>query len=218
MLVAAVVVQSSILLAIAVLIGCYTAPKVGLRSHVLERVTDGKPIVPRLREELPIAAGLGVAAGVTIVLAEVVLAPTPANAPGSADATIGTVLASVPLRFLYGGITEELLLRWGFMSLVAFGLWKTVGRKSAEPSSRLMASAVVVAAIVFGIGHLPTAMTLYGELTLEVVAWIVVGNVIGGLAFGWLFWRQSLEAGMLAHVFAHVVFVALSLMFVVAGL
>ncbi len=214
LLVAAVIVQSSILLVIAVLIGCYTAPRAGLRSHVLERVTRGTPILPRLREEFPIAAGLGIAAGLAIVLAEAVLAPTPANAPGSADATIGAVLASVPLRFLYGGITEELLLRWGFMSLVAFGLWKTVGRTSAEPSSRLMASAVTIAAVVFGIGHLPAALALYGELTPEVVTWIVLGNAIGGLAFGWLFWKRSLEAAMLAHGFAHVVFVALSLVIV----
>jgi hypothetical protein len=214
-LVAAVIVQSSILLAVAVLVGLSTAPRLGLRSHLLERVSAGTPIGPSLRDELPVAAGLGAAAGVAIVLAERVLAPVPAGAAGPGDATVGTVLSSVPLRFLYGGLTEELLLRWGFMSLVAFGLWKTVGRGTERPSARLLAAAVVVAAVVFGIGHLPTAAALYGGLSTDVVAWIVGGNAIGGLAFGWLFWRRSLEAAMIGHVFAHVVFVALSLVIVV---
>jgi hypothetical protein len=183
-LVVATIVQSSILLAIAVLIGCYLAPRVGLRSHLLERVSDGTPIVPKLRSELPAAAALGAAAGLAIVLAEAVLAPTQAGAAGSADATVGAVLSSVPLRFLYGGLTEELLLRWGFMSVIAFALWKTVGRGTDRPSPRLMGTAVVVAAVAFGIGHLPTAASLYGGLSADVVVWIVAGNTIGGLAFG----------------------------------
>ncbi|MCU4971744.1 CPBP family intramembrane metalloprotease [Halobacteria archaeon AArc-m2/3/4] len=218
----ATVVQSSILLAVAVLVGLYTAPKVGFRSHVLERVTTGAPIGPRLRTEVKPAVGLGLVAGLVIVLAEFVLAPSPPTVGETADATAVTVLSSVPLRFLYGGITEELLLRWGFMSLVAFGLWWVVGRvrgndsESARstPSSTLLWTAVFVSAIAFGIGHLPAAATLYGGLTADVVAWIVLGNAIGGIAYGWLFWRYSLEAAMIAHASSHVVFVALSLVIV----
>ncbi len=213
-LVAAVIVQSSILLAIAVLIGCYAAPRVGLRSHLLGRVSDGTPIGPKLRDELPIAVGLGVVAGLAIVLAEAVFAPTILADAGATEATVGAVLSSLPVRFLYGGLTEELLLRWGFLSLVAFGLWKTVGRGTDRPSDRLLATAVVVAAVVFGLGHLPAAATTYGELTPDVVAWIVAGNAIGGLAYGWLFWRRSLEAAMIGHMATHVVFVALSLVIV----
>ncbi len=213
-LVAAALIQSSVLLAVAVLVGLSTAPRLGLRSHLLERVSDGTPIRPRLRAELPLSAGLGAGAGIAIVLAEAVFAPAaPAEAAGG-DATVAAVLSSVPLRFLYGGLTEELLLRWGFMSLVAFGLWKTVGRGTARPSDRLLGVSVVIAAVVFGIGHLPTAAVLYGGLSADVVVWIVAGNAIGGLAFGWLFWRRSLEAAMIGHVFAHVVFVALSLVIV----
>jgi len=47
-----------------------------------------------------------------------------------------------------------------------------------------MGTAVVVAAVAFGIGHLPTAASLYGGLSADVVVWIVAGNTIGGLAFG----------------------------------
>ncbi|WP_254763508.1 CPBP family glutamic-type intramembrane protease [Natrinema marinum] len=215
-LVVAVIVQSSVLLAIAVLIGCYAAPRLGLRSHLLERVSEGTPIGPNLRADLPTALGLGAVAGLVIVLAEAVFAPAiPADA-GATEATVGAVLSSLPVRFLYGGLTEELLLRWGFLSLVAFALWKTVGRGTDRPSDRLLATAVVVAAVVFGLGHLPAASTTYGGLTPAVVAWIIAGNTIGGLAYGWLFWRRSLEAAMIGHMATHVIFVALSLVIVVA--
>lgn len=100
------------------------------------------------------------------------------------------------------------------MSVIAFALWKTVGRGTDRPSPRLMGTAVVVAAIAFGTVHLPTAASLYGGLSDDVVVWIVAGNAIGGLTFGWPFWRRSLEAAMIGHVFAHVVFVALSLVIV----
>lgn len=219
-LAAATVVQSSILLAVAVLVGLYTAPRVGFRSHVLERVTTGDPIVSRLRAEVGPAVALGLVAGTVIVLAEFVFAPSPETVGDTADATVGAVLSSVPLRFLYGGITEELLLRWGFMSLVAFVGWRAVGRvrgsslDRSAPSAGLLWAAILLSAVAFGIGHLPAAATLYGELTAGVITWIVLGNAIGGIAFGWLFWRYSLEAAMIAHASSHVVFVVLSLVIV----
>lgn len=126
--------------------------------------------------------------------------------------TVWAVLSTVPLRFLYGGITEELLLRWGFMSILAFGLWKTVGRGSDELTDGLAWTVIVVAAVLFGIGHLPAALVIYGELTTQVIVWIVVGNSIGGIAYGWLFWKYSLEAAMVAHMMTHVVFVVLSML------
>ena len=209
-LAALVAVQPTLLLAVAVLLGLYAAPRVGFRSHLLDRVTHGTPLLEGCGSELKPAIGLGVLAGVLIVVAEPLLAPTPPAAPET-EATVRAVLATVPLRFLYGGITEELLLRWGFMSVLAFGLWRTVGRGAGDLSDGLAWAAVVAAAVLFGIGHLPNALVVYGELTTEVVVWIVVGNAIGGIAFGWLYWRHSNEAAMVAHAMAHVVFVSVSL-------
>jgi membrane protease YdiL (CAAX protease family) len=33
---------------------------------------------------------------------------------------------------------------------------------------------------------------------------VVAANALPGLAFGWLYWRQGLEAAILAHALAHV--------------
>jgi formate/nitrite transporter FocA (FNT family) len=44
------------------------------------------------------------------------------------------------------------------------------------------------------------------------LTYILLGNSIGGVIFGWLYWKKGLESAMVAHVFAHVVMVAVSLM------
>ncbi|WP_225852851.1 hypothetical protein, partial [Haemophilus parainfluenzae] len=37
-------------------------------------------------------------------------------------------------RFLYGGITEEILLRWGLMTLLVWGLWRLFGNPPSPPT------------------------------------------------------------------------------------
>ncbi len=55
-----------------------------------------------------------------------------------------------------------------------------------------------------GAGHLPTAAAVWG-LDAGVVARTLVLNVLGGMVFGWLFWRRGLEMAVLAHFSADLV-------------
>ncbi|MFC7177129.1 type II CAAX prenyl endopeptidase Rce1 family protein [Halosegnis marinus] len=110
---------------------------------------------------------------------------------------------------LYGGITEELLLRWGVLSLVAYLLWRANGAEG-DLSAGVGWAAVLVSAVLFGVGHLPAAASSYGGLTLPVLAFVILGNTVAGVVFGWLYWRRSLEAAMVAHALAHVVAVGAS--------
>ena len=65
-------------------------------------------------------------------------------------------------------------------------------------------AAIVVTALVFGIGHLPATAAVL-PLTPLVVARALLLNGLGGLLFGWLYWRRGLLAAMLAHFSADVV-------------
>lgn len=198
-------VQSLVLLGVAVLVGLYVAPKAGLRSHLLNWVSSGVPLSPAIRAELRPALGIGALVGGMLVVAEGV-APTPIDGP--ATATAGMLLESLPMRVLYGGITEELLLRWGLMSVVVVLVWRVRGRNEALPPSGVIWKAIIASAILFGVGHLPAAASRYGTITADVLAFILLGNGLAGIAFGWLYWRCSLEAAMIAHGFAHVVAVS----------
>ncbi|MFC7137911.1 CPBP family intramembrane glutamic endopeptidase [Halobaculum litoreum] len=137
-------------------------------------------------------------------------APSPGrarpSAPCSPGCRCGSSTAGSPRK----------LLRWGLMSGVAAALARLVGGERGRLSPSVAWAAIGVAAVLFGVGHLPAAAALYGALTPDVVAFVVLGNALGGLAYGWLFYRYSLEAAMVGHAATHVVFVAVSLVLVVA--
>jgi hypothetical protein len=211
--------NSLLLLAIACLVGTYTAPRVELRSYLVDWEGAGDEVWRFLRPEVRLAVSLGVIGSLLILLLDVALAPfvaqdLPQSAIGSTDSTIANVLAYAPVRFLYGGITEELLLRYGLMSALAFiGLLLT-GRRSDGPGSGVMWVTIVISAVLFGIGHLPALAQSVG-LTPALVVRTVFLNAIAGIILGWLYWQRSLEAAMVAHTTFHVPLVVLSLVQIV---
>lgn len=208
-------VNPTLLLALAVWAGCKCARSVALVSFVDERVTNGRPIWPRLRPALLLAllAGLGVALFTTAL--DAAFKPSMGAAWAAAEAKHAhdtNALADLVTGITYGGITEELMLRWGFMSVVAWGIWRLTRRGLAPLGPTRMWSAILVAALVFGIGHLPAVLTLV-PLTSTVVMRTVLLNALAGVAFGWLFWRRGLEAAMVAHASTHLGFALLGPLF-----
>ena len=57
--------------------------------------------------------------------------------------------------------------------------------------------------VIFGLGHLPVTASLI-EITPLVVIRAIVFNGIGGVVFGWLFWKKGLESAMIAHFTADI--------------
>jgi membrane protease YdiL (CAAX protease family) len=62
----------------------------------------------------------------------------------------------------------------------------------------------ILAAILFGLGHLPTTAALV-PLTSLVIARAVVLNGLLGIVWGWLYWKRGLEAAMISHFSADLV-------------
>ncbi len=121
-------------------------------------------------------------------------------------ASLATLLSSV----LYGGLTEEVMMRWGLMSLVAWGLWRLGGGRGT-PARWVMALAMTVAALAFAAGHLPALASLLAP-TPGLVARTLLLNTLAGMVFGWLYWRHHLEAAMLAHATTHLGFFGVALL------
>lgn len=124
--------------------------------------------------------------------------PTPLHPPPATSAT-GASLAGLLASF-YGGIAEEVQLRLFLMTLVAWLL----ARMSGSRAGWVFWVAIVVAALSFGAGHLPAASKMW-SLDAIVVARTLLLNGIGGLVFGWLYWRQGFESAVLAHFCADLV-------------
>jgi hypothetical protein len=112
---------------------------------------------------------------------------------------------SLAVRVLYGGVTEEILLRWCVMTLLLFVASRRA-RRGGAPGGGAVAFAIGGSALLFGAGHLPTVVAYGAALDAGVVAYVVGANALFGSIAGFLFWRRGLEAAMLAHALAHVFF------------
>jgi len=100
---------------------------------------------------------------------------------------------------LHGGIVEEILFRWGLMLLLVFGLAKLTGH---EPSNIEFWIANTIAALAFGLAHLPGSATA-APLTWRMTCLVLGSNTIAGLIYGYFFWFQGIEMAMIAHMATH---------------
>lgn len=203
-LVAVSMINPVLFLACLTALGSWLAPKLGLRSLIVLRSVRGATLRPQLRASAPLAVGMGLALSVLTLLLEVLFQPLlsaewKAAAAMNEESGISALIAGL----LYGGVTEEIMLRWGVLSFVAWAVWRLFQRGKGAPSSVTMWTAILLAALLFGVGHLPAAASM-APLDSVMVLRVVGLNALGGLVFGWLYWRHHLEAAMLAHAGANV--------------
>jgi len=104
-------------------------------------------------------------------------------------------------RFLYGGITEEIIMRFGLMTFVVWIFKKIIRQKP----NWIYIVGIILSSFFFAIGHLPIVFNLIEDPTTILISYIIAGNMIGGVIFGWLYWKKGLASAMIAHIFAHVV-------------
>lgn len=196
-----VVVVNGPLVAVAVAVGTALAHRVGLRVRA--------PDVELRDYAIAGAAGFGVAAG--IVALDVALfqplVPTPVHGEELTEAMAPVWTRA--LASLYGGVTEELLLRYGLLTLLFWAISKL--QLVVEARSRRAAAwaAILLTALAFGAAHLPATAAMV-ELTPVVVVRALALNGLAGVLFGWLYWRRDLLAAMVAHFAADVVIVLLA--------
>ena len=212
-----VLLQPTILLLIATAIGCLLAPRIGLVSFVYEKAAYGSPVLGRLKSQIILALVLGLVFAVVVTLLDMAFMPFMGVEFTAIEGQEFNLYAQLGMGMLYGGITEELMLRWGIMSLLAWLGWILLGRSASGPHRGVVWAAIIISSILFGIGHLP-AMAMLVPLTTIIVIRTVLLNAIGGIVFGWLFWRRSLEAAMIAHAATHVGFFFIRLLALATGL
>jgi len=195
-------IQPTILVAAAALVGVLLAERVRLSAPAFDALASGKNFITALRPQIRSGVVGGLIGAVAVVLSWIVARS--ALPPEFVDrAEQFNRLLPVPTRFLYGGITEEVLLRWGLLTLFVWAGWKLFQRGNGKPQSKYFIGAIVISSIVFGIGHLPIAVAL-GGITIPIALYIVIANSIFGLIAGYLYWRKGLEAGIIAHMITHV--------------
>jgi membrane protease YdiL (CAAX protease family) len=204
-LITAQVLQGALLIGVAIAVGLMFANEIGLGLPILEARLRGESVSDKLRAIAPISIILGLLAGFLIIGLEVFVFQPALKAQLGAQASVLTsASATAPgpwkgfLASFYGGIDEELLLRLCVMSFLAW-LGRFVSRTAeGRPTLVVLWVANVLAAILFGLGHLP-ATALLLPLTPLVVLRAVILNGLAGVAFGYLYFTRGLESAMLSH-------------------
>ncbi|HMB57386.1 MAG TPA: CPBP family intramembrane glutamic endopeptidase [Arenimonas sp.] len=191
--------QAALLLTLLSFLGLCMGHRVGLDAPWLRALLFRRPR-PRLHWQMAMAFGLF--AGLLMIGLDPLFAPH-MPAPLHPQAAVAAQ-ASAAVGFLasfYGGIGEELQLRLFMMTLLVWALSLFTRNR---PRAGIFWIAIVAAALLFGAGHLPAAAQMW-PLDAVVVTRIIVLNSLGGLVFGWLYWKHGLESAMLAHFSADLV-------------
>ena len=193
--------QAFVLLGLLAFLGLRMGHRVGLGSPVLQGLLARR--MPSWRGLQPgRAVLLGALVAVAVIALSLLLDPMlpeplhPIADPGTGRSALNGLLAS-----FYGGLAEELQLRLFLMTLLVW-LATAFGRRRAHPA--VFWIAIVVAALLFGAGHLPAAAKIWGLGDVVIVRTIVL-NAVAGIVFGWLYWKRGIEMAMLGHFSADIV-------------
>ena len=193
----ATAVQGAILVLVAAALGAVLAPALGVSAPALSAAIRLEDMLDALRSQLlPGLAGGCIGAAVIVAFH--------AFSPEVLAAVQGKEPLPLSVRVLYGGITEEVLTRWGLMTVIAWVGWRIFQRSLPKPSHAIMWMAIVSSAFLFGLSHVPSVAQALPVVSASVVAYITIGNAVFGVVAGYLFWRNGLEAAIIAHTLAHV--------------
>jgi membrane protease YdiL (CAAX protease family) len=189
-------VQVTILSAVFAWLGIACAPRVGLDAPVFRELAEGRArsAARRFASFLPSSALIGLGIGVALSL---VLRMFSSRLPPALTSSAGISAQAGAASAFYGGLVEELLLRWGALS----GILRLARRLGARDG---FWAANAATAVLFGLAHLPLASAA-GLASSPAAVWFIIGgNAAAGLVFGWLFRRRGLESAMIAHAAADV--------------
>lgn len=195
----AIMVQANVFVIIAVIAGTLAAHATGFDAPVITAIVTGEAFVSTLGTIIVPALLGGVAASLVLSLYNMIQVNVIPQIY-LADSTRMPVLT----RLFYGGVTEELLMRWGTMSIITWLLWRLSGGSDSGPSGAAVCVAIVLSALVFGVSHLPAAVSS-GIRQRPMLMLVVTGNALAATIFGWIFWQHGIESAIVAHFATHLI-------------
>jgi membrane protease YdiL (CAAX protease family) len=190
---------------IVIAIGLFFANRIGLGLPILEALIKHEPVSAKLRAIVPISVVLGILASLLIIGLDLYFFhPALVAELGSRASVLSSAQAATPaawkglLASFYGAFDEEILLRLCAMSGLAW-LGRLISKTAdGRPTTAVFWTANILAAILFGLGHLPATLLIL-PLTPLVVLRAIVLNGLAGVAFGYLYFTRGLESAMLSH-------------------
>ncbi len=192
-----ILINPTLLLLFGVICGTFLYKRAKLKIPVF-RALIFKKKMPSLYPLFIIGLGGGLFAGLLMTLCNIIAQP---YLPSEFLRISLDFSPPLLIRILYGGVTEEIIMRFGVMTFLVW-LIALIGNTY---HAYVYWSAIVISSLVFGILHLPLVFALVPYPPTALISYIVITNAVGGLVFGWLFWKKGLAAAMMAHMITHLV-------------
>lgn len=195
--------QSIVLLGVTTGLGLLIAHQIGLGAPLVEGLLAGQNVAAQALAIIAPALILGIASSAVLLVLEITVF-WPRLPRAMRDHVPIPALWKRLLACFYGGIDEELLLRLFLLSLLAWLIGFVWHLPDGGPTVGALWLATIIAAVIFGLGHLPATAALV-KLTPLLIGRAILLNGVFGIAAGYLFVRYGLEAAMLAHFAADLV-------------
>ena len=193
--------QTLFLVTIATISGVFLAEKMGFHDDCLNAIVQWKDIRQPLRTQWIPALVYTLPAA--IIFLGLIYVALPAIQPEEAAAIYRLRQQGGPLAsLLYGGIDEEVLLRWGLLPLLVW--FGTMILRGAMPTA-VRWTAVIFTGLIFAWGHIPAYTCRIPDPSMAYLAVIIGLNLYAGVFFGWIFWRFGILSAMAAHMLFHVI-------------
>jgi len=196
--------QTAVLSALAIGVGLSAAHAIGLGAPYIEAGLASSGSKPAIVQMLLPAIGLGVLGGAVLLLLDLFFVRY--WPPELVDFAQRTTLWENFLASFYGGINEEIFMRLFGFSVLTWLLSRVWHTPAGLPTDAALWTANVITAVLFGLGHLPATKDLVGSIPPPMLIRALLLNTPVGLICGWLFWTYGIEAAVLAHFSADIVY------------
>lgn len=187
------VIQPFFLAVLAPLAGHFFTYRLGLKSVVYDYFDSQKVAKAKLKVSLQPALVLGLLYGLMIASFDLIFRPwlpdivsQGLQAPSLID-LVGSIF--------YSGVVEEVMLRFGLMTLFLY----IISFQARRVTKGRVIFTIVFQTVLFMMAYLPN-VTTYLDLTPVVVIRLFVFVGLSNLLFSYLYYRYHIEAAMISHM------------------
>lgn len=186
---------------IAIYFGNIYARRIGLRSLISERLgeqnlLEGKPWTAAFKDSLPTVILFAVIIAVVNTGTEFIFGHFFLDAYQTAFSVPN--ISQILSNLFYGGIGQEILLRWGVMTMVIYVL----SSRGRQHSQWIYIIGIVFTAVIYTASQY-TSITQGQPFSSIILVKLILQSGVEGFLFGWLYYRFHIEAAMISHFIAN---------------
>ena len=193
-----IVLASLLFLSVLTLPACYFGVVLGRQiglgvTRLDELFSNNLGAVQNLKRDVALAGSMGFFVGGMLLVLRVFTEPfLPPELP---QLGYRGVLGGLAVS-LGAAVGEEVWFRLGLMTLLVWSITRLKGNRT--PSAAIVWTVIVLSALAFAAAHLPQLIA-YGAGSSVGIVSTLLGNVLVGALYGWLFWQRGIIATMVSH-------------------